>query len=123
MMNPSRLFDLKEGALMNEEIPLQDISMDKLFEEYELKFKAIADKKRLQIMNILTKNGKMCVCDLAPMMDMAQSKLSYHLKILLDANIIIKETKGTWSYYELNQEELNHVLSHQLCCIFKPTCC
>lgn len=123
MMNPSKLFDLKEGGLMNEEIPLQDISMDTLFEQYELKFKAMADKKRLQIMNILTKNGKMCVCDLAPMMDMAQSKLSYHLKILLDANLIIKETKGTWSYYELNQEELNHLLSHELCCLFKPTCC
>lgn len=108
---------------MKDEIQLQDISMDKLFEEYELKFKAMADKKRLQIMNLLTKNGKMCVCDLAPMIDMAQSKLSYHLKILLDANIIKKETKGTWSYYELNQEELNNLLSHELCCLFKPNCC
>jgi len=33
------------------------------------------------------------VCDLATMMDIAQSKLSYHLKILLDANIIKKETE------------------------------
>ncbi|MCM3691014.1 metalloregulator ArsR/SmtB family transcription factor [Neobacillus niacini] len=83
----------------------------------------MADKKRLQIMNILTQNGSMCVCDLAPMMDMAQSKLSYHLKILLDANIIKKETRGTWSYYELNQNELNRLLSHELCCIFKPPSC
>ncbi|NHC41302.1 winged helix-turn-helix transcriptional regulator [Bacillus sp. MM2020_1] len=108
---------------MNEEIQLQDISLGTEFEKYELKFKALADKKRLQIMNILTQKGAMCVCDLAPMMDMAQSKLSYHLKILLDANIITKETRGTWSYYELNQEELNHLLSPELCCIFKPTCC
>jgi ArsR family transcriptional regulator, arsenate/arsenite/antimonite-responsive transcriptional repressor len=105
------------------EIPLQDVSMEKIFEDYELKFKAIADKKRLQIMNILTQKGAMCVCDLAPIIDMAQSKLSYHLKILLDANIIKKDTKGTWSYYELNQEELNRLLSHELCCLFKPTCC
>ncbi len=108
---------------VKEEIQLQDISLEKVFEEYELKFKAIADKKRLQIMNILTQKGAMCVCDLAPMMDMAQSKLSYHLKILLDANIITKETRGTWSYYELNQEQLNHLLSHELCCLFKPTSC
>jgi len=106
-----------------EELPLQDISIEKVFEEYEVKFKAIADKKRLQIMNILTQKGSMCVCDLAPMVEMAQSKLSYHLKILLDANIIKKETRGTWSYYELNPEELNHLLSHELCCLFKPTCC
>jgi ArsR family transcriptional regulator, arsenate/arsenite/antimonite-responsive transcriptional repressor len=108
---------------VKEDIQLQDISLDTAFEKYELKFKAIADKKRLQIMNILTQKGAMCVCDLAPMVDMAQSKLSYHLKILLDANIITKETRGTWSYYELNQEELNHLLSHELCCLFKPTSC
>ncbi|MCM3767649.1 metalloregulator ArsR/SmtB family transcription factor [Neobacillus niacini] len=104
------------------EIPLTDISLDSTFEKYELKFKAIADKKRLQIMNILTQKGAMCVCDLAPLVDMAQSKLSYHLKILLDANIITKETRGTWSYYELNHKVLNHLLSPELCCLFKPTC-
>ncbi|MDR7001665.1 metalloregulator ArsR/SmtB family transcription factor [Neobacillus niacini] len=98
---------------------IQDISLEKVFENYELKFKALADKKRLQIINILTQKGSMCVCDLAPIVDMAQSKLSYHLKILLEANIITKETKGTWSYYELNQKELNHLLSHELCCLFK----
>lgn len=108
---------------MNQEIPLHDISLEKTFEKYEQKFKAIADKKRLQIMNILTQKGSICVCDLAPLMDMTQSKLSYHLKILLDANIILKETKGTWSYYQLNQEELNPLLSHELCCLFKPNNC
>ncbi|MGR3765119.1 ArsR/SmtB family transcription factor [Rossellomorea sp. NS-SX7] len=107
---------------MKKEIPLQDNSKLKIFETYEAKFKAIADKKRLQIMNILTEKGEMCVCDLAPIMDMAQSKLSYHLKILLDANIIIKETRGTWSYYSLNQSEINHLLSEELCCLFRPTC-
>jgi ArsR family transcriptional regulator, arsenate/arsenite/antimonite-responsive transcriptional repressor len=108
---------------METPIPLQDISMETFFEKYEAKFKAIADKKRLQIMNILTQKGEMCVCDLAPLMDMTQSKLSYHLKILLDANIILKETRDTWSYYRLNPEEINHLLSFELCCVFKPTCC
>jgi ArsR family transcriptional regulator, arsenate/arsenite/antimonite-responsive transcriptional repressor len=112
---------LKEGATMNKEIPLQDISKLEVFERYEKKFKAIADKKRLQIMNILTEKGEICVCDLAPLMDMPQSKLSYHLKVLLEANIITKEARGTWSYYRLNQNEINHLLSEELCCIFRPT--
>jgi ArsR family transcriptional regulator len=124
MMDTSRIFDEgKEGENMNEElglnIELKDISLERQFEQYEQKFKALADKKRLQIMNLLTKNGTTCVCDLSDMIDMPQSKLSYHLKILLDANLIKKETSGTWSYYELNQEELNHLLSHELCCLFK----
>lgn len=112
---------------MNEElnlnIELKEVSLDRMFEQYEQKFKALADKKRLQIMNLLTKNGNSCVCDLSDLIEMPQSKLSYHLKILLDANLIKKETKGTWSYYELNQEELNKLLSHELCCIFKAACC
>lgn len=113
----------KKGEKMKNEISLIDLSNEKLFETYEQKFKAIADQKRLQIMNILTQKGEMCVCDLAPIVDMTQSKLSYHLKILLDANIILKETRGTWSYYKLNQDEINHLLSEELCCLFKPSSC
>ncbi|WP_026693848.1 ArsR/SmtB family transcription factor [Peribacillus kribbensis] len=108
---------------MDIKIPLEDVSLDSVFEKYEAKFKALADKKRLHIMNILTINGSMCVCDIEPIIGMTQSKLSYHLKILLDAGLIEKETKGTWSYYQVNQKELNALLSEQLCCIFKPPGC
>lgn len=110
----------QEGEKVKNEISIIDLSNEKLFEVYEQKFKALADQKRLQIMNVLTQKGEMCVCDLAPIVDMTQSKLSYHLKILLDANIISKETRGTWSYYKLNTDELNHLLSEELCCLFKP---
>jgi len=96
-------------------------------EQYEKKFKALSDQKRLEIMYELCQRGKTCVCDLTEAFDMPQSKLSYHLKILLDANLIIKETKGTWSYYDLNNDEVNHLLSEELCCIFRKTgngsCC
>lgn len=96
-------------------------------EQYEKKFKALADRKRLEIMYELCQRGKTCVCDLTEVFDMPQSKLSYHLKILLDANLIRKETKGTWSYYDLNDAEVNHLLSEELCCIFRKTaknsCC
>jgi ArsR family transcriptional regulator, arsenate/arsenite/antimonite-responsive transcriptional repressor len=108
---------------MNLQINLQDVSKRKVFEKYEAKFKAIADQKRLQIMNILTEKGELSVCDLALLVGMTQSKLSYHLKVLLDAKIITKETKGTWSYYKLNQNEINHLLSEELCCLFRPTTC
>ncbi|CAH0344734.1 metalloregulator ArsR/SmtB family transcription factor [Bacillus sp. CECT 9360] len=104
---------------MNNEIPLLDISLDSAFEKYESKFKALSDKKRLHIMNILTEKGKICVCDLIPLIDMPQSKLSYHLKILLDAGLIEKETRGTWSYYSLNNQEVEHLLSEELCCLFR----
>ncbi|MEI4831405.1 arsenical resistance operon transcriptional regulator ArsR [Bacillus sp. FJAT-53711] len=101
--------------------------MNKRFEQYEKKFKALADQKRLEIMYELCQRGRTCVCDLTEAFGMTQSKLSYHLKILLDANLIIKETEGTWSYYDLNDTEVNNLLSEELCCIFrktgKGTCC
>ncbi|WP_442599961.1 ArsR/SmtB family transcription factor [Neobacillus sp. D3-1R] len=108
---------------MDFNIALNDISTEKIFEKYESKFKAIADQKRLQIMNLLTQKGEISVGELSELIGMPQSKLSYHLKILLDAEIIIKETRGTWSYYQLNQKEINHLLSEELCCLFRPTCC
>lgn len=89
------------------------------FSEYEAKFKALADRKRLQIMYELTQRGSTCVCELTEIVDMPQSKLSYHLKILLDAGLILRENKGTWGYYELNQAEVNRLLSPMLCCIFR----
>nr|WP_202033005.1 MULTISPECIES: metalloregulator ArsR/SmtB family transcription factor [unclassified Paenibacillus] len=89
--------------------------------DYESKFKALADQKRLLIMSELCKYEEVCVCDLVEKMDIPQSKLSYHLKILHDAGFILKETRGTWSYYRINESEVNKILSPELCCIFtKP---
>ncbi|MFD2044469.1 ArsR/SmtB family transcription factor [Ornithinibacillus salinisoli] len=104
------------------ELPVMDNSLDKTFDTYAAKFKALSDQKRLHIMHLLTKNGSTCVCDLVELIGMPQSKLSYHLKILLDANLIEKETKGTWGFYKLNEKEVNHLLSSELCCLFVPSC-
>ncbi len=53
---------------------------------------------------------------------MTQSKLSYHLKILLRCRFIRKkETKGTWSYYDLNDAEVNNLLSEECAVFFRKT--
>lgn len=90
-----------------------------LFKKYEAKFKALSDAKRLHIMNLLVQHGKVCVCDLVEMIDMPQSNLSYHLKILLDQELIQVEMQGKWNYYQINQKEVNHILSDELCCLFR----
>ncbi|WP_085507633.1 ArsR/SmtB family transcription factor [Thalassobacillus devorans] len=104
---------------MFKEIPLTDVSLEKTFQTYEKKFKAIADHKRLHILHEITDRGEACVCDLSEKLNLPQSKLSYHLKILLDAQLITKDTRGTWSYYTLNHKEMNHLLSEELCCLFR----
>lgn len=97
-------------------------SQDKLFEQYADKFKALSDPKRLKIMHELCQQNDICVCDLVEIMDMSQSKLSYHLKMLMDAHLITQTKKGTWHYYQLNTEQVNHILSSELCCLFRPSC-
>ncbi|REJ07949.1 ArsR/SmtB family transcription factor [Halobacillus trueperi] len=104
---------------MKKEIANKDISLDSTFLTYQKKFKALADEKRLHILHEITESGEVCVCDLSEKLHLPQSKLSYHLKILMDADIILKETRGTWSYYKLNHSEINHLLSEELCCLFR----
>lgn len=82
---------------------------------YEQKFKALSDKNRLRIIYELNQRGKVCVCELTDMLDLPQSKLSYHLKMLLDANLIFMERIGKWNYYELNNKEVRGLLSEEVC--------
>jgi ArsR family transcriptional regulator len=105
----------------NQTIPIP--ANEETFEHYAKAFKALADPKRLKLMNELCTRGQVCVCDLCEIMEMPQSKLSYHLKILMDSDLIKKEKKGTWNYYELYQSQVNQLLSPELCCLFRPTCC
>lgn len=87
---------------------------------YEHKFKALSDKNRLKIIHELNQKGKVCVCELTDLLGLPQSKLSYHLRMLLDVNLILMERIGKWNYYELNESEIKGLLSEQLCCIFYP---
>ena len=45
------------------------------FTQYEAKFKALADQKRLKIMHELSQKGSVCVCDLMEIMEILS--LSY----------------------------------------------
>ena len=107
-MRESSMEMTESGAEMTAEV-------SPVFADYEKKFKALADQTRLQIMAELCQKGETCVCDLCGITDLQQSKLSYHLKILLDAGLIHKETRGTWSYYALNGEEVSQLLAPAVC--------
>ncbi|TQS76632.1 winged helix-turn-helix transcriptional regulator [Ornithinibacillus gellani] len=88
--------------------------------DYEKNFKALSDQKRLHILRILATEGRTCVCDLSELLALPQSKLSYHLKILLDVNFISVEKEGKWNYYSANSDEIKKILSPDLCCLFYP---
>ncbi len=71
-------------------------------------FHALSDETRLEIVERLI-GGERCVCELTDIMDAAQSRLSFHLKTLKDANIVTDRREGRWVYYALNRETLDEI--------------
>ncbi|EAC1263071.1 winged helix-turn-helix transcriptional regulator [Campylobacter coli] len=67
---------------------------------------AINDESRVLILYHLLTYQELCVCDLQKLLNMAQSRLSRHLKILKDAGFLYVKRKGTWAYYGINNELL-----------------
>ncbi len=70
------------------------------------KAKALGDPIRVHILYWLSHYPDLCTCELEELLGMAQSKVSYHLKQLLDAGLIQREVFGTWSHYQLSDPDL-----------------
>jgi ArsR family transcriptional regulator len=72
--------------------------------------KALGDPIRLQLVDVLRKHaGKVCVCELVPLFDVAQPTVSHHLKVLRDAGIVGSEREGLWAYYYVKPEALKEL--------------
>jgi len=67
--------------------------------------KALADPIRLQLIEALG-GGERCVCELTEELGLAQSKLSFHLKVLKEAGLLADRQSGRWVYYQLQPEAL-----------------
>jgi len=50
----------------------------------------------------LLQKEELCVCNLCESLGVAQSKLSFHLKILKEAGLIRARQEGRWIYYRLD---------------------
>ena len=72
--------------------------------ELERLFKALADKHRLKIINILLRSGDeaVCVCEFQPALGVSQPTVSHHLKQLLDAGLLDREKRGSFAYFRLD---------------------
>ena len=71
--------------------------------------KSLADSTRLRLVAILSR-GEFTVQELTEILAMGQSRVSRHLKLLLDENILNVRRQGTWSYYRVSRE--NPLFSH-----------
>ena len=77
--------------------------MATVYEERAKVFKALCDERRQRILELLH-SGEKCACVLIDEMDMPQSSLSYHMKILCDSGIVISREEGKWTHYRISRE-------------------
>ena len=71
-------------------------------------FHALSDETRLEIVQRL-RSGERCVCDLTDLLSAAQSRLSFHLKVLKDAGLVHDRKQGRWVHYSLNRDAFAEV--------------
>jgi ArsR family transcriptional regulator, arsenate/arsenite/antimonite-responsive transcriptional repressor len=71
--------------------------------ELEAVLKALADRHRLRIVNLLLRaeGEPVCVCEVQPLLGLSQGTVSHHLKQLVEVGVIERETRGTYSYFRL----------------------
>jgi ArsR family transcriptional regulator len=79
--------------------------------ELEAVMKALADRHRLRIVNLLLQAGgePVCVCEIRPLLGLSQGTVSYHLKQLVEAGVIKRKRRGTYSYFSLVPGALDSV--------------
>lgn len=61
-------------------------------------FHALSDETRLAVLDML-RSGERCVCELQDALGAAQSRLSFHLKVLKAAGLVTDRREGRWAYY------------------------
>ena len=76
--------------------------MKTVYQEDARVYKALCDEKRLEILELL-RGGEKCACVLLEQMNIGQSGLSYHMKILCDSGIVSSRQEGKWTHYKLSE--------------------
>lgn len=73
-------------------------------------FKAFSDEKRLRILELLYGDEK-CACVLLEQLDLGQSGLSYHMKILVESGIVESRQEGKWTHYKISDKGSAYAIS------------
>lgn len=74
-------------------------------------FRALADRHRVKILSLLAraKEEAICVCDFVPALGLAQPTVSYHLKQLVEAGLLLREKRGSYAYFRLAPNALGQI--------------
>ena len=73
--------------------------------------KAVADPARLQLLSLIrsSANAEACVCDLTVPLALSQPTVSHHLRVLTEAGLVDRSSRGTWAWYSINEDRLQEL--------------
>jgi ArsR family transcriptional regulator len=55
--------------------------------------------------------GEKCACDLLEKVNVGQSTLSHHMKILVESGVVVSRKEGKWMYYSISQDGSEKAIS------------
>jgi ArsR family transcriptional regulator len=76
--------------------------------QMELLFKALADRTRLRLLNLMGGAGEVCVCFFVEVLGTNQPKISRHLAYLRRAGVVAARREGKWMHYRVVEPEDAH---------------
>lgn len=79
------------------------MDMENKHETHAKVFKALCDSNRLMIIEML-QSGERCACEILENLNIRQSTLSHHMKILIESGLVGGRREGKWMYYSLSKE-------------------
>ena len=72
-------------------------------------FKVLADKQRRDIL-VMLKTGRMNAGEIAEKLGITPAALSYHLKLLKNADLIMEYKQKNYIYYEINTSVFDELI-------------
>lgn len=88
-------------------------------------FKALADENRLMVLEHLS-GGEKCACVLLQELNISQSTLSHHMKLLCDSGLVSYRKEGKWTHYSLSEtgrDRLMELCKHYTAGSVSDSCC
>jgi len=73
--------------------------------------KVLADPARLRLVSMIAaaEAGEACACDLVGPLERSQPTVSHHLSMLVDAGFLVREKRGKWVWYRLDEARLREI--------------
>ena len=65
-------------------------------------FGVLSDQTRLRSLMLIQSEGEVCVCELTYALEASQPKISRHLALMRESELVESRREGTWMHYRIN---------------------